>query len=148
MPLTLVTQYNSNKIQGLLANEDKKQCLNSLKNNEFHFQPTGWKLHPHSKEAGQQNLLLPSRSQPQKEMWAKAGKEKHPPPSLLTPWPSLKTQLTVLAEFSITLYKFKRENHTLKKCGTSHMINVGNYSYDLQKQPSPNTNNMHLHYTN
>ena len=28
------------------------------------------------------------------------------------------------------------------------MINIGNYSYDLQKQLSPNTNNMNLHYTN
>ena len=27
------------------------------------------------------------------------------------------------------------------------MINIGNYSYDLQKQLSPNTNNMN-HYTN
>lgn len=148
MPLTSITQYNSNQIQGLLANEDKQQCLNSLNNNEFHFQPTGWKLHPHSEESGQQNFLLPFRSEPHKEMWAKAGKEKHPPPSLLTPWLSLKTQLTVLAEFAITLYKFERENHTLKKCDTSHMINIGNYSYDLQKQLSPNTNNMNLHYTN
>lgn len=131
MPLTLITQYNSNKIQGLLANEDKEQCLNSLSNNEFHFWPTGWKLHPHSDS---RIFSCPPDQSPNKEIRAKAGKEKHLPPSLPTPWLTLKTQLTVSAEFAITLYKFKRENHTLKKCDTSHLINIGNYFYDLQKQ--------------
>lgn len=67
MPLILIAPYKSDTIWSLLANEDKEKCSKSLNNNEFHFQPLGWKSYPHNKGAGPQNFLPPSSLEPGRE---------------------------------------------------------------------------------